>query len=71
MRPSMSAEALLDSRPGIVLRETGKFTELYYPLTDFREDLQEEPGAEFGSADAAVERTRRRLASREVHQRLA
>jgi uncharacterized protein (DUF427 family) len=39
MRAILSGETVLDSRRGLLLWETGRFPEHYYPLDDLRQDL--------------------------------
>jgi uncharacterized protein (DUF427 family) len=51
MRAVLAGETVLDSRRGIVLRETGAFPAYYYPLEDIRQDLLEpSPGPRGGGA---------------------
>lgn len=42
MRAMLDGEILLDSRAGMLLHETGVFSQLYFPLADFRSDLLHE-----------------------------
>lgn len=41
MRAVLAGKAVLDSRRGVILQETGAFPAYYYPLEDIRQDLLE------------------------------